>query len=144
MPKSKRSFEGHMMPDGQRKRGCQNSPSGQGPPKRSRPLTGIEDWIRFSEALPRWLSEEMRAALAWAAPLSLDRETAMLTVEAALEPDAGAGMPIAPFEDHADEAALWASFATPDELVAYVAAMFQALPETMRREFIDFAQRTAA
>lgn len=103
-----------------------------------------EGWIGFARWAAIRLEPHERASLAFAALRSLDGETAARTVEAAFEPEGGAGMPIAPFTDFEDEAAFWADRAEPDELAAYAVAIHFAMPEAKRRAFLDFAERQAA
>jgi len=43
-----------------------------------------------------------------------------------------------------DEAANWAEMANPDELDAYIVAIFNAMPGSRKRAFLDFAGRAAA
>lgn len=103
-----------------------------------------EGWIGFARWAAIRLELHERASLAFAALRSLDADTAARVVEAAFEPEAGAGMPGAPFTDFEDEAAFWADRAEPDELAAYLTAIFLAMPQPKRRAFLDFAGRQAA
>ena len=107
-------------------------------------LGTVEAWQGLAFVAAVRLDVEERAALAWAALRSLDPETRALTVEAAFEPESGAGMPIPPLTDFEDEAAFWADRAEPDELAAYAVAIHFAMPEAKRRAFLDFAERQAA
>lgn len=99
---------------------------------------GLAHWLRLK------LDIEARAALAWAALRSLDRDTMALTVEAAYAPEAGAGMPQAPFTDFAEQAEHWAGWAKPEELDAYAVAILKAMHPARRRQFRDFVGREAA
>lgn len=58
--------------------------------------------------------------------------------------DLRAGMPIAPLEGLMSEARIWAEFATRDELKAYCAATFAAMPARDQAAFLDYAQGRAA
>lgn len=84
------------------------------------------------------LSREERVALAFSAMKSLDRNDAILTVEAAI--DEGAGPPIPPLFSFIDEAAFWADMAHPEELEAYCLACFNAMSRTRQVAFLDHLQ----
>lgn len=58
--------------------------------------------------------------------------------------DLRAGMPIAPLEGLMSEARIWAEFATRDELKAYCAATFAAMPARDQAAFLGYAQGRAA
>lgn len=53
---------------------------------------------------------------------------------------AGAGMPIPPLDDIRAEAKLWASWATPAERRAYIAAIWNVLPRPDRSGFLAAAR----
>ncbi len=63
-----------------------------------------------------------RQGLAWAALIATDDDEAEGIAAAVLEAQGGAGAPLPPFLSEADEAAWWASHASPRELRAYGAA----------------------
>ena len=107
-------------------------------------LGNAEAWQGFARWAAMRLEVEERAALAWAALRSLDAETAALTVEAAFEPEAGAGMPDTTFGDPIDQAMHWVSWVNSEELDAYAVAIFNALPDAKKRDFLEYAERVAA
>lgn len=107
-------------------------------------LGTVDAWQGFARVAAVRLDVEERAALAWAALRSLDADTAAMAVEAAFEPEGGAGMPMVPLDDFADEAAFWSERAAPDELAAYAVAIFRAMGAADRRAFLDYAGRASA
>jgi hypothetical protein len=82
----------------------------------------------------RHLGPIERLALASAGMLSLDRDTAETLAEATLC-DACEGEPIPPFTNLREEARDWAIFASPGELKAYLAAIWNRLPDSERDSF---------
>ncbi len=106
-------------------------------------LGTLDAWQGFARVAEARLDVKERAALAWAALRSLDADTAAMTVEAAFEPEGGAGMPMVPLDDFADEAAFWAERAAPDELAAYAVAIFKAMPKRRKRDFATYVQEVA-
>ena len=107
-------------------------------------ILGTADaWQGFARVAAIRLDVEERAALAWAALRSLDPETRALTIEAAFEPERGAGMPGVPLDDFADEAAYWAERAAPDEASAYAVAIFKAMSKRRKRDFAAYVQEVA-
>jgi hypothetical protein len=106
-------------------------------------LADRDTWRGFTTVLMARLQPEERAELARAALLSVD-DSDLAAVTAALVPCDGAGPPIPAFDGVAQEAALWASWASVAELKAYAAATFLALPTRDRRAFIAFAKGRVA
>lgn len=96
----------------------------------------------LSVVLTARLEPHERAALGWAVLRSMTPEQAMDVLNTALPNRAG--QPIAAFYDPVDEAANWAEMADPDELDAYAVAVFNAMPRSRKRAFLDFAGRAAA
>ncbi|MBZ0129915.1 MAG: hypothetical protein K8F59_12435 [Rhodobacteraceae bacterium] len=101
-------------------------------------LNTSADWFSLPVILRARLDARQRAALAFMALRSLDREDAVLTAEMALS--GGAGQPITPLFNHMDEAAFWADMAEPEELEAYCLASFNAMPRGRQAAFLDFVQ----
>lgn len=101
-------------------------------------LDTSNDWLGLPVVLRARLDARQRAALAYAALKSLDREDAVLTAEMALA--GGAGQPIAPLFNAMDEAAFWADMAEPEEMEAYCLASFNAMPRPRQAAFLDFVQ----
>ena len=83
-----------------------------------------------------------RAALAFAALISLSPDEARLTAQSALS--SGAGQPIAPLFNHMDEAAFWADMAEPDELKAYTLAAFNRMSHPDQVAFLSYVQPKVA
>ena len=69
--------------------------------------------------------------------LALSAEEAHLIIEAKLADDC-AGMPPPYFLNLCTEAQSWAAFAALQELTAYLAAIWQRLPESEREKFLQF------
>lgn len=101
----------------------------------------FETWEAASAVWQARLTPEECAALAWAALRSLDRDHALAVTEAVLD---GAGAPLPPLFNAADEAVFWAGIASPEEIDAYAVATFNALSPAKRRDFIDYAREVAA
>lgn len=97
-------------------------------------------WWGLPVVMAARLTGEERAAIAFMALKSMERDKAVSTAEAAL--NSGAGMPIAPFVNYSDEAAFWAQYAPPEELYAYARATLAALPPTLRRSVLRQAEAT--
>ncbi|GGL80322.1 hypothetical protein [Wenxinia marina] len=97
----------------------------------------FDGWDAFALVCAARLTASERAAMAWASLRSLDPDDAMAVVMTAL-PAAGAPMP--PWTDPLEDAEWWTSRASPDELRAYLAAIFNALPRMDREDFLAFAQ----
>lgn len=95
-------------------------------------------WWGLVPVLMARLTVEERAALAFMALKSLDRDDATMTAEAAL--CAGAGQPQAPLFGFMDQAAFWADMADPEELEAYCLASFNAMPRGRQAAFLDHVQ----
>lgn len=100
-----------------------------------------ETWEAASAVWQARLSPEERAALAWAALRSLDRDHALDVIETVL---GGAGAPLPPLFNTIDAAAWWADIASPEELEAYCLATFRAMPRGRRAAFLDHVQRRKA
>ena len=81
-----------------------------------------------------------RLGFASAGMLSLDRDDAEELAEATLH-DLRAGPPVPPFLDMREDARDWATFASPAELRAYMAACWQRLPDRDRGGFLHTARR---
>ncbi|GGF53508.1 hypothetical protein SAMN05216376_102165 [Mameliella alba] len=101
-------------------------------------LGSQEAWLGVAPVLMARLTVEERAALAFMALKSQDRDDATMTAEAAL--CAGAGQPQAPFFGFMDQAAFWADMADPEELEAYCLASFNAMPRGRQAAFLDHVQ----
>lgn len=95
-------------------------------------------WWGMVPVLMARLTVEERACLAFMALKALDRDTATMTAEAAL--DTGAGQPQAPLFGFMDQAAFWADMADPEELAAYCLASFNAMPSGRQAAFLDHVQ----
>ena len=95
-------------------------------------------WWSLAQVLATRLTVQERGSLAFMALMSLERDDALMTAEAAL--CQGAGQPQAPLLDYMDQAAFWADMAEPDELAAYCLASFNAMPRGMRSAFLDHVQ----
>lgn len=103
-----------------------------------------DGWWGLVPVLQARLSPEQRVCLAFMALKSIDAEHAALTADAALGRSDGAGMPGVPFDSVVDEAALWTSYAEPNELEAYCLACFTAMPSQRQMAFLDYVQRRVA
>lgn len=101
-------------------------------------LNNSDSWLGLSLILSARLERHQRAALAFVAIKSLDREDGVLTVEAAL--DAGAGPPDLPLFGVMDQAAFWADSATPEELAAYCLACYDTMPRDRQAAFLEFVK----
>lgn len=101
-------------------------------------LDNADDWFGLSVVLRARLDARKRAALAFMALRSLDRDDATMTAEAAL--CAGAGQPQPPLFGFIDQAAFWADMADPEELEAYCLASFNAMPRGRQAAFLDHVQ----
>lgn len=100
---------------------------------------GTQDaWWALVPVLMARLTVEERACLAFMAFKSLDRDTATMTAEAAL--DTGAGQPQAPLFGFMDQAAFWADMAESEELEAYCLASFNAMQRDRQAAFLDHVQ----
>ena len=91
----------------------------------------------------QWLYDgQVRARGRWwfacslTAMLSLDRDIAETLAEATLC-DACEGEPVPPFTTVREEARDWATFASPGELKAYLAAIWNRLPDSERDSFLS-------
>ena len=104
-------------------------------------LGDTEAWSGFCLLASARLTVAERAALAFMALKSLNREDARETAEAAL---AGIGAPITPLFDHFDEAMHWADFAEADQIEAYCMATFNRMSPDRQAEFLRHVQRRAA
>jgi hypothetical protein len=80
-----------------------------------------------------------RLTVASAAMLALDRDTAEQLAEATLH-DLRAGSPVPPFATLHEAARDWATFASPEELKAYLGAIWGRLPEAERQGFLSAAR----
>ena len=81
------------------------------------------------------LGPRERLGFAIAGMLSLDRAVAEKLAEAILH-DLRSGPPVPPFLDMREDARSWATFASPAELRAYMAACWQRLPDRDRGGFL--------
>ncbi|MEG3663074.1 hypothetical protein [Celeribacter halophilus] len=104
-------------------------------------LDSEDEWCGLPVILRARLDERQRAALAFMALKSLDRDKAMQTAEAALH--TGAGSPQAPLFGVMDQAAFWADMAEPEELEAYCLASFNAMQRPRQAAFLDFVRGRA-
>jgi hypothetical protein len=101
-----------------------------------------DGWRGFTTVIRARLAPGERAELARAALMACDDTDLAMIFEAAR--DDGAGPPVASFDDVAEEARLWAEWASPEEASAYaVACLFRMTPHD-RDAFVAFAQRRAA
>ncbi len=105
-------------------------------------LDTSDDWLGLSAVLAVRLTPRERAALAFAVLRSMAPEHGIAAAQAALAD--GAGAPLAPLFDVADEAMFWASIASPEDINAYAVATFKAMSRSKRRDFIDYANEVAA
>jgi len=90
----------------------------------------------IAETLNAWFTPDERAALASAALKTLDDDMAKAVVLH------GAPRPV--FTDVRAEARLWASWASLPECRAYIAAIWNHLPDGDRADFINTVSRRAA
>lgn len=97
-------------------------------------------WEGASAVWQARLTEAERAALAWAALRSLDRDNAMLVAETVL---GGAGAPDAPLFSEMDQAAFWADMASENELKAYALACFNRMSPGDQCAFLEHVRRAA-
>jgi predicted outer membrane lipoprotein len=81
-------------------------------------------WTLFTKFAALALTDEERAALAFAALNSLSLEHAEMASAASLR---AAGAPLPPFLGGMDDARFWASCASRSELKAYAAAAYEAM-----------------
>jgi hypothetical protein len=105
---------------------------------------GLQAFWGLAVVLRAKLTASERQGLAWAALMACNDEEAEGIAEAVLEPTPGAGWPLVPLLDAADEAAFWAGHASREELRTYLLACFRALPANDQAEFLTFAQGRAA
>ncbi|MCB1333272.1 MAG: hypothetical protein KDK26_06370 [Roseivivax sp.] len=106
-------------------------------------LGDADAWIAFSQILVARLADQERAAVAYAALMSLDDPaTALAVAETVL--GRGTGIPVAPFSDLAGQAAYWADMADADELEAYCMAIFNRLEPDTQAAFVRYVQTRAA
>lgn len=99
-------------------------------------------WHGLTIVLMARLSDEERAAMAFAALMSLSDEHKAAVCDAVLPK--GAGLPSAPLFGYMDQAAFWADMAEPDELAAYCLASFNAMPRGRQAAFLEHVQGRAA
>jgi hypothetical protein len=104
-------------------------------------LGGYDAWEAASAVWQARLTDTERAALSWAALRSLDHDDAMKVAETVL---GGAGAPLPPFLNPVDEAAFWASCASPQELDSYALACTRAMAPGRRTAFLDYMNERAA
>ncbi|SLN20108.1 hypothetical protein ROJ8625_00715 [Roseivivax jejudonensis] len=105
-------------------------------------LGDYEDWARFSDFLAARASDEVRAALAWAALRSLEEPLAEAVAATVLGSSDG---PLPAFLDPMSDARFWASVASRRELKAYASAAFEALCIRDQSAFLDhFGEGRAA
>ncbi|KPP85802.1 MAG: hypothetical protein HLUCCO07_01765 [Rhodobacteraceae bacterium HLUCCO07] len=83
-----------------------------------------QGWEAFSALAQARMTDQERAALAWAALKSLDPDQAEMTAAAVL---GSADAPLPPFLGGMEEARSWASYANRSELKAYALATYEAL-----------------
>lgn len=101
-------------------------------------LADYEAWSGAAFVFRARLSAAERAALAWAALRSLDREQAEAVAETFDCFPGGVGTPDDPFADIRDAAAMWASCASEDEIDTYALATFRAMSPERQREFVAY------
>ena len=99
-------------------------------------LDNTDSWLGLPVVLRARLDQRQRAALAFIALKSMDRDDAMLTAETALA--AGAGTPQPPLFNHMDQAAFWADLAEPEELEAYCFTSFNRMAPMRQADFLGF------
>ena len=97
-------------------------------------LGDFDAWVKASAAWSIRLSNEERAAMAFAALKSLPPCQAEMTVQAALPQ--GAGMPHAPLFSEMDQAGHWADLASEEELDAYCLAAFNRMASHRQAAFL--------
>jgi hypothetical protein len=103
-----------------------------------------DDEQAVADTLVAWLSPAERVALAAGALLALSPATARAVCETFLA-EHRAGEPVPAFlEDVRAEARLWASWASPAELRAYLAACWHRLPQRDRSAFLKAARKVPA
>ena len=102
-----------------------------------------EQWFGLSEVFRARLTPQERASLAFQTLKSLDHDDASIAAKLALY-GAASGAPIAPLFDPVDEAAHWAARSDLEELDTYLVAIFDAIPPSRQRAFLDYAGRAAA
>lgn len=105
-------------------------------------LDHTDDWFGLPVIFRARLDARQRAALAFMALKSLDYDDALLTAETAL--DESAGMPMVPLFGYMDQAVFWADMAAPDELDAYVLAIFKRMAPARQSAFLDYLLGRAA
>lgn len=101
-------------------------------------LNSANRWLGLPKVLRARLDPYQRAALAFIAIKSLDREDGILTVEKAL--GTGAGRPDAPLFGFMDQAIFWADMAEQEELEAYCVASFKRMYPARQRDFLEYVQ----
>lgn len=97
-------------------------------------------WEAASAVWQARLTESERATLSWAALRSLHHDEAVAVAELVL---GGAGAPSPPFLNPVDDAAWWASIASPSEIDAYALAVVRAMAPGRRIAFLEWVQRRA-
>jgi hypothetical protein len=104
---------------------------------------GTQDaWFGLVPVLTARLNENERRNLAFMALKSLDEEDAFLTASSALS--CGAGAPLPPLLDLEDEARFWVGMVATEERDVYAVAIFNAMPDSKKRDFLNFAGRQLA
>lgn len=101
----------------------------------------FRNWMGVSAVWAARLSTQERAALAYAALKCLPPDQSRMVAESVFP---GAGQPIPPLFNHADEAVTWAEFADLGELKAYALAAYERLPHADQVAFLDHVQGRAA
>ena len=95
-------------------------------------------WLGLVTVLRGRLSDDERAALAFAALKPLGDDTALLTIEAACK---GLGLPLLPGADVEGDARWWAARAMPAERDAYCVAAFETMPSDRQAEFLGYGRQ---
>ena len=102
-----------------------------------------DDEQAVADTFTAWLTPAERVALAAGALLALSPTTATSVCETFLA-EHRAGEPVPPLDDIRAEARLWASWAAPAELRAYLAACWHRLSEKDRSAFLKAARKVPA
>ena len=100
-------------------------------------------WLQVKLLLRVHLSAQERAALAFAAMSSLDKDQRAAVARSTI-PNSQIGAPLPTLDDLKDDAAWWAGNATNDELQVYLMACFNALDDQKQRAFKQHIQTREA
>ena len=100
-------------------------------------------WLQVKLLLRVHLSAQERAALAFAAMSSLDKDQRAAVARSTI-PNSQIGAPLPTLDDLQVDAGWWAANATNDELQVYLMACFNALDDQKQRAFKQHIQTREA